>query len=209
MVRTTPLRLALVALALGLAGTANAAVETWKLDTAHSSVGFTVRHNVISKVSGRFAAFDGTITFDPAKLETAVIDVTIDAASVDTDNDGRDKHLKTADFFDVTNHPTITFKSTAVKPKDKESGTLTGDLTINGVTKPVELNYTVLGFTEARGSQRGGFEATGTINRKDFNVNWSKTLDNGGLVVSDNVDITLEVQAAQPKPEEAKPAGKS
>jgi polyisoprenoid-binding protein YceI len=208
MIRPLVRSAALSLLVLGLAGTANAAVETWKIDTSHSSVGFTVRHNMISKVNGSFAAFDGTITFDPARLETAVIDVTIDAASVDTNNEGRDKHLTTADFFDVANHPKITFKSTAVKPKDKESGVVTGDLTINGVTKPVELAYTVLGFTEARGSQRGGFEATGTINRKDFNVNWSKTLDNGGLVVSDNVDITLEIQAVQPKPEEAKPAGK-
>ena len=193
--------------ALVVAATAQAATEAWKIDTSHSNVGFTVRHNIVAKVYGRFAEFDGTVTLDPADLKSAVVDVTIDAASVDTDNDKRDGHLKTPDFFDVAKYPTITFKSTAVTPKDKETGTITGDLTINGVTKPVELAYTVLGFTEAWGGQRAGFEATGKINRKDFNVNWNKTLDNGGLVVSDTVDILLQLEAVQPKPEAAKDAG--
>ncbi|HEX7879882.1 MAG TPA: YceI family protein [Candidatus Eisenbacteria bacterium] len=194
--------------ALALAGSANAAAETWDIDTSHSNVGFTVRHNVIAKVYGRFSEFEGTLALDPANLGATVVDVTIQAASVDTDNEKRNNHLKSPDFFDVAKYPTITFKSTAVTPKDKETGTLKGDLTINGVTKPVELAYTVIGFTDAWGGQRAGFEATGSINRKDFNVNWNKTLDNGGLVVSDKVDITLQIEAVKKKPEEAKPAGK-
>lgn len=194
--------------ALALTGSANAAAETWDIDTSHSNVGFTVRHNVIAKVYGRFSDFDGTLTLDPANLGATVVDVTIQAASVDTDNEKRNNHLKTPDFFDVAKYPTITFKSTAVTPKDKETGVVKGDLTINGVTKPVELAYTVIGFTDAWGGQRAGFEATGSINRKEFNVNWNKALDNGGLVVSDKVEITLQVEAVKKKPEEAKPAGK-
>jgi len=206
---TTFRRLTLSALMIGaLATTANAATETWNIDTSHSTVGFTVRHNVVSKASGRFADFNGTLMLDPAKLEGTKIDVTIDAASIDTDNDKRDGHLKSPDFFDVAKYPTITFKSTGVTPKDKETGIVKGDLTINGVTKPVELAYTVLGFTEAWGGERAGFEATTSINRKDFNVNWNKVLDNGGLVVSDKVDITIALETVKAKPEEAKPAGK-
>jgi polyisoprenoid-binding protein YceI len=204
MIRRVTGRIALAALALTIAGSAHAAAETWNIDTSHSNVGFTVRHNVIAKVYGRFADFDGTLTLDPANLGATVIDVTIDAASVDTDNDKRDGHLKTPDFFDVAKYPTITFKSTKVAPKDKDTGVVTGDLTINGITKPVELAYTVIGFTDAWGGQRAGFEASGSINRKDFNVNWSKTLDNGGLVVSDKVDINLQIEAVKAKPEEPK-----
>ncbi|MDZ4806141.1 MAG: YceI family protein [Candidatus Eisenbacteria bacterium] len=202
-------RLTLSVLTVGLiATTANAAPETWDIDTGHSTVGFTVRHNIVSKSMGRFADFNGTLMLDPAKLEETKIDVTIDAASIDTDNDKRDGHLKSPDFFDVAKFPTITFKSTSVKPKDKETGVVMGDLTINGITKPVELMYTVLGFTEAWGGQRAGFEATGTINRKDFNVSWSKVLDNGGLAVAEKVDITIALETVKAKPEEAKPAGK-
>lgn len=208
MFRTVTRRLILPALILGLAGTAHAAAEKWEIDTSHSNVGFTVRHNVIAKVYGRFSEFDGTLMLDPDNLGATVIDVTIDAASVDTDNEKRNGHLKTPDFFDVAKYPTITFKSTKVTPKDKETGTVTGDLTINGVTKPVELTYTLLGYTEAWGGQRAGFEATGSVNRKDFNINWNKTLDNGGLVVADKVDLNLQVEAVKAKPEEAKPAGK-
>lgn len=191
-----------------LATTAAAAPEVWNIDTSHSTVGFTVRHNVVSKANGRFADFDGTLTLDPAKLEETKIDVTIDATTINTDNEKRDGHLKSPDFFDVAKFPTITFKSTVVKPKDKETGVVMGDLTINGVTKPVELAYTVLGFTEAWGGHRAGFEATTSINRKDFNVNWNKVLDNGGLVLSEKVDITISLETVKAKPEEAKPAGK-
>ncbi len=202
-------RLTLSVLAVAvLATTAAAAPEVWNIDTSHSTVGFSVRHNIVAKANGRFTDFNGTLTLDPAKLEEARIDVTIDATTINTDNEKRDGHLKSPDFFDVVKYPTITFKSTGVKPKDKETGVVMGDLTINGVTKPVELAYTVLGFTEAWGGHRAGFEATTSINRKDFNVTWSKVLDNGGLAVADKVDITISLEAVKAKPEEVKPAGK-
>ena len=209
MVRTNARLLALSALLFALATTANAATDTWKIDTAHSNVSFTVRHNVISKLSGRFSQFDGTLVLDPEKLTATRIDVTIDANSINTDNEKRDGHLKSPDFFDTANNPTITFKSTGVKPKDKTTGVLLGNLTMHGVTKPVELRYTVLGYGDAFGGHRAGFEASGVINRKDFGINWNKALDNGGLVVSDEVAINLSIEAAQEKPAEAKVADSS
>jgi len=194
-----------VLLVMGLAGTASAAVEKYKIDTAHSSIGFSVRH-LVAKTYGRFKTYDGTIAFDPADLKTAVVNLEIDAASVTTDNEKRDEHLKTDAFFDVEKFPKLTFKSTGVKPTNAESGVLTGDLTIRGITKPVELQYTILGQGVGRRGKQLGLEATGKINRKDFNVLWNHTLDTGGTVLGDDVTLLITVEANEDVPAPPAPA---
>jgi len=175
------------------------AVETYTVDPAHSSVGFTVRH-LVSKVPGRFTTFSGTISYDPQKIENSSVDVTIDAASITTDNGMRDKHLKTPDFFAVDQFPTLTFKSTKIEKTGDDTFDLTGDLTLRGVTKSVVLKTESLGATnDPKFGNRIGFDATTKINRKDFGVSWNKTLDNGGLVVGEDVQIQIDVEAmAQP-----------
>jgi len=188
--------------AVALTGTAHAA-DTWTIDPAHSSVGFSVRH-FVAKVNGQFGTYEGTIQLDPQALDKTKVNATIQVASIDTNEPKRDGHLKSADFFDAETYPTITFVSTAVKPEDETTGTLTGDLTIRGVTKSVDLDYEILGFgPDAWGNERAGLEAKGKINRKDFGVNWNKVLDNGGVMLGEDVALTINVEAVKQKPEEA------
>jgi polyisoprenoid-binding protein YceI len=170
---------------------------TWTLDPAHSRVGFSARHAMVATVRGSFGKFDGAITIkgtEPAAVSTTV---TIDATSIDTQNADRDNHLRANDFLDVPNHSTITFTSTGVKPgDDSDSYVLLGDLTIRGVTKPVELDVEFQGLaTDPFGNVRAGFEAHGSINRKDFGVNFHAGLEAGGLLVSDKVKIDIDVSA--------------
>lgn len=187
----TALTVLALTLALGLVSKA----ETWSIDKAHSSVGFTVSHMVISKVNGKFDDFDATVSFDGKDLKAASVEATVQIASVDTDNEKRDEHLRSGDFFDAENHPTMTFKSTKIEPGTDNEFKMTGDLTIRGVTKPVTFDAKLNGTTnDPWGNTRAGFSATAEINRQDFGVSWSSVLDNGGLVVSDNVTINLEIQ---------------
>ncbi len=180
---------------------ASAAAADWKLDASHSEVGFTVRHMVVSKVSGQFTEFDGVITgFDGTKLAGGAVTITAKSASINTDNADRDKHLKSPDFFAVEEHPELKFVSTEVVPGEGNRFQLVGDLTIRGVTKPVTFDCEFNGLvTDPWGNTRAAFSAAAEINRQDFGVSWSKSLDAGGLVVSDNVQINLEIQAVQAK----------
>lgn len=198
---------ALLALAV-TAALAAASPTTWKVDPAHTEVGFEVRH-FFSKVHGVFHDFSGTIAFDEADPSAIKVDASVNATSVDTGNEKRDADLRSADFFEVDKHPTFAFKSTKVLRAGKNKFKITGDLTLHGVTKPVVFDAEFLGSSaisiggQSWGS-RAGFSATTIINRKDFGINWNKTLDNGGVMVDDLVTIILNVEAEKVEPEASK-----
>jgi len=189
-------RLALTAaLFLGLATPAAAA--DWTIDASHSHVGFKVRHMSVSWVRGNFSEFSGTATTDEAGKLIA-IEGTVGAASVDTKDTKRDEHLRGADFFEVATHADMTFKSTEIKPVDGGL-TVTGDLTIHGVTKKVSLQATEIppAINDPWGNVKTGTTLSGVINRQDFGISWNKALDTGGLVVGDEVHITIELELNQ------------
>jgi len=167
---------------------------TWDIDPVHSDVSFTVRHMMVSKVRGRFASFSGEIvTADDFTGST--VSAAIDAGSIDTGNEQRDAHIRSADFFDVADNPTWTFRSTGLRV-DGDDYALDGELTIKGVTRPVALALEVNGFgPDAYGGTRAGFSASTTINRSDFGVDIQMPLDGGGVVVSEKVQINLEIEA--------------
>lgn len=167
---------------------------TWDIDTSHSNVGFTVRHMMVSKVRGQFRDFSGSITIGDDPL-TSTVEATIDLASVDTRDAKRDEHLRAPDFFDVVEHPTMTFRSTTVRPS-AGGYELDGELTIKGVTRPITLALEVGGVgTDPWGGTRLGFEATGTISRKDYGMEFNAPLEGGGVLVGDKVTIDLDVEA--------------
>ena len=185
--------LSIFSIVIALSTSANAA--EYVIDGDHSSVGFKERHLAISTVHGRFATVEGRFSYDPTAIANSRAEATIAVSSIDTNQKKRDDHLRSPDFFDASKFPTIIFKSTAIKNPSSAGFTLVGDLTIHGVTRPVELAVQSLG--EAKdpwGRERAGFSATATINRKDFGLTWSKTLETGALVVGDEVGITLEVE---------------
>jgi len=164
------------------------------VDKSHTNVGFQVTHMVITKVNGQFNDYDVQFTFDPKNLETFKVEATIKVASVDTDNEKRDDHLRSADFFDAEKYPDMVFKSTKAV-KTEEGYKAIGTLTIKDVTREVELPFTLTGPVKGPwGNTRYGIAAKTTINRKDFNVLWNKTMDAGGLVVSEEVDIIINAQ---------------
>jgi polyisoprenoid-binding protein YceI len=191
--------LSLAAVAVLLAPAA-AFAGTWDIDAVHSAVGFKVRH-FFTKVPGQFNQFSGTIHFDPENPEKSTVEVTIDASSIDTDNEKRDNHLRSGDFFAVEKHPEITFKSTEVRKND-DGYEVDGILTIRGIEKAVTLQAEFLGAgPDGSGGTRAGFTATTTIDRKEFGVNWNKTLDHGGALLGDEVAINLDVEAVKKKEE--------
>jgi polyisoprenoid-binding protein YceI len=168
---------------------------SYQIDAAHSVAGFTVRHMMVSNVSGAFSKLSGTVDFDSNNPSQSKVEVTIDATSVDTRNSGRDTHLRSADFFDVATYPSITFKSTRVEKAGEGKYRVVGNLTMRGVTKEVVLD--VDGPTaevQAQGAFRAGASAVTKVNRKDFGINYNRALDNGGVVVSDEVRINIEVE---------------
>ena len=174
--------------------------DTWGLDKAHSSVGFSVRHLVISKTTGKFDDFTGTIVFDGKNFAAASVELTVQMASVDTDDEKRDEHLRSADFFETEKFPTMDFKSKKVTKGEGDAFTITGDLTIKGVTKEVTFDCQFHGVVnDPWGNTKAGFSAMTQINRQDFGVTWSKSLDGGGLVVGDDVDVMIEVEAVKEK----------
>jgi polyisoprenoid-binding protein YceI len=187
------------ALAAVLSLPAAAATSTWQIDPNHSAAQFAVRHLAISTVRGAFTKVSGTIQFDDKDIAKSSVDVTIDAASVDTRVEGRDKDLRSDHFFEVEKYPTLTFKSTKVEQVEVGKLKVTGDLTIHGVTKQVVLD--VEGPTAAVkdpwGNQRAAASATTKINRQDFGVKWNAKMDNGGWVVGDDVAITIDVEMVQ------------
>jgi polyisoprenoid-binding protein YceI len=169
--------------------------KTFVIDKAHSEAVFQVRH-LITKVRGRFANFEGQIEFDEERPHVSSVNVTIEAASIDTSELDRDTHLRSGDFFGVETHPTITFKSTRVVKNSATSFDVVGNLTIHGVTKDVTLPVTYLGVAkDPWGKERAGFESEITINRKDFGLAWNAALETGGFLVGDDVKISLSVQA--------------
>jgi polyisoprenoid-binding protein YceI len=187
------------ALAATLSLPAAAAASTWQLDPNHSSAQFAVRHLGLSTVRGAFTKVNGTIQFDDKDITKSSVDVTIEAASLDTRVEGRDKDLRSDHFFEVEKYPTLTFKSTKVEQVEVGKLKVTGDLTIHGVTKQVVLD--VEGPTAAVkdpwGNQRAAASATTKINRQDFGVKWNAKMDNGGWVVGDDVAITIDVEMVQ------------
>lgn len=167
----------------------------YKIDPDHSSVGFKIKHLAISSVSGRFTEFTGEFAYDPKNVTASKAAATIAIKSISTEAKKRDDHLKSPDFFDETKFPEISFKSTKVQAGAGDAFQVTGDLTIHGVTKSVVLDVTAGG--EAKdpwGKERAAFSATTKINRKDFGLTWNKVLETGGLVVGDEVTITLEIE---------------
>ncbi len=185
----------LTAVVLMLVLAVSVPAATWKLDKAHSSIGFSVRHMVISKTTGTFGEFDGAIEFDGKNVMTGSVEVTAQMASVDTDDTKRDDHLRSPDFFDVEKYPTMTFKSTKVKSTGKDSFELTGMLTIKGISREVTFDCEFNGtMSDPMGNTRAGFSAETEIDRQDFNVSFSKVLDGGGLVVGDMVKLMLELE---------------
>jgi len=171
------------------------AVGTYDIDPSHTELGFAVRHMAVSKVRGRLSKFSGTLVLAEDPTESKA-NVTIDATSVDTRDENRDGHLKTNDFFDVENHPTWTFVSTAIKPEGPTDFKVDGDLTIRGTTKPVTLDVSLEGVVkDPYGNHRVGFSASTTINREDFGVAFGAVMEAGGLVVAKKVDIQIELEA--------------
>ena len=185
-----------------VAGTASAATETLNIDQSHTRVGFSVRH-FFTPVRGEFKTVRGTIALDQANLAASKVDVEIDAASINTNHEKLDNHLRTEDFFDVEKNPKITFVSKSIDVKDNK-GTMTGDLTMRGVTKPVTLAVEVGGIGKQGPGTIAGFTATGKVNRKDFGILWNKTLDQGGTMLGD--DVTLEISVEAKTPPAPKPA---
>lgn len=166
---------------------------TWTIDASHTTVGFTARHLMITKVRGRFGAVEGAATIAEDRLQSSV-QATIELASIDTGDAGRDEHLRGADFFDVANHPTITFASTGIK-EDGGDFVLFGDLTIKGITKPVELELEFDGVSgDPWGGTRAGFTAEGEINRKEWGLEWNVALEGGGVLVGEKIKLSLDVE---------------
>jgi len=191
MIRRWACALALVALSLAPAAHAQ---DAYTIDPVHSSLAFKARHMMVSDVKGFFDTFSGSIKLDAAKIENSSVEVTIDATSVSTKNAKRDGHLKSADFFDVEKYPTITFKSKKVAKKG-DQWVATGDLTMHGVTKEIELPFTLTGPVSAGDASLVGITASAELNRQDFGISWNKTLDSGGVVVGDKIKIEIEVEA--------------
>ena len=171
---------------------------TWGFDAKHSNVAFNVNYMAISQVSGRFNSAKGTMESSKADFSDAKIQFTIDAASIDTDDAGRDKHLQSDDFFNAEKYPAITFTSTSFKPLGKNKYELKGDLTVRDVTKPITFEVKHGGnIKDARGNIRAGFMARGEMNRFDYGIKWDSKTPQGGLVVDENVEIVLNIQMRQ------------
>lgn len=187
--------LVLFGLFFAAAVVAEEARVSWQIDPAHSSVAFAVRHLMVSNVRGEFTQFSGTVTSVAQRPETAAVEVTIETASINTRNADRDKHLRSADFLDVEKFPTMTFTSKKVQLHGQNRATVVGDLTLHGVTKEVSLDVELSpAIKDPWGNLRVGAHASTTINRKDFGITWSQTLDTGELVVGDEVQVVLEVE---------------
>jgi polyisoprenoid-binding protein YceI len=171
-------------------------MQKFEFDTTHSTVGFMVRHLMVSKVRGAFTRWGGTLAFDESAPEKAELDVSIDAASIDTHEKQRDDHLRSADFFDAANHPALTFRAKGAKPAGEGRYTVQGELTIRGTTRPVTLEVEYNGRAkDPWGGERVAFEARTSINRKDFGLTWNQALETGGVLVGEKIEISLDVQA--------------
>jgi polyisoprenoid-binding protein YceI len=188
-----------LALVLGVVVPTLGHAATWEVDPVHSTVGFAIRHMMISTVRGHFRTFTATATGDPAAPTAATIEATIDATTIDTANEKRDTHLKAADFLDVEKFPTIAFKSKKIESAGPGKVKVTGDLTLHGVTKQVVVD--VEGPTptikDPMGNTKAGAHATARINRKDFGIVWNKAMDGGGIVLGEEIDISIDIEAVK------------
>jgi polyisoprenoid-binding protein YceI len=170
----------------------------WVVDSSHSSIEFSIKHMMIAKVKGRFNSFEAQIEADPLDLTTADINFSIDVASIDTRNSDRDAHLRSADFFDVEKNPKITFQATKIVPKSEGEYEVTGDLTIRGVTRSETFTVTFEGSgKDPWGNEKAGFSGYGTIKRSDYGLTWNAVLETGGVLVGDEVKISLEIEAVK------------
>jgi polyisoprenoid-binding protein YceI len=191
--------LALIASAALFAANAALAAD-YKIDASHSSVGFGIRH-LVGKVKGQFKEFEGTFSFDAKKPAAATGKFVVKTASISTENEKRDEHLKNEDFFDVKKHPEMTLDKIKLAPKGKDKYKMTGELALHGVTKPVTFDLAYNGSAkDPWGNTRAGFTATGKINRKDFGISWNKALDAGGVMLGEDVEIELQIEAIENAP---------
>jgi polyisoprenoid-binding protein YceI len=174
------------------------AQEIYTIDPNHSNVAFKVRH-LVSKVGGEFTEFDGTITADFSNLDVSGVQFSIQAASLDTRNEDRDNHLRSADFFDVEKYPEITFTSTKVTKIDNDSYAVAGILSMHGVSKSITLTVDYLGEMTAMGGTRAGYELSTTLDRKDFGVSWNRALDTGGFILGDEVGVNINLEVVKQK----------
>jgi len=199
MTRTARMLAAALVLAVGLPSLA--AADSWVLDPAHTTSTFTARHLMITNVTGVFEATKGTIEYTPGDANSIKAEIAIETKSINTRNTRRDDHLRSNDFFNAEKFPSITFKSKRVQNVKPESFELVGDLTIRDVTKEVVLRVDgpSAPIKDPQGNRRVGANATTTINRKDFGVNWNRAIEAGGVVVGDEIKINLEVQAVEKK----------
>lgn len=174
------------------------AKSVWNVDASHSALEFKVKHMMMANVRGQFHDFQANITADPEDLTTAEIDFTVNVNSIDTKDEQREGHLKSADFFDVENYPNLTFKATKIERKSNNEYAMMGDMTIRGVTKPVTFNVTSEGIgKDPWGNERAGFTAAGSLNRKEFGLNWNALLETGGVLVGEQVKINVEIEAVR------------
>ncbi len=188
----------LVALFISVGINSASAQSTWTIDGSHSDVSFNVSHLVVSEATGKFKKFSGELKAKNDDFTDAEIAFSIDAASINTEDEKRDGHLKSADFFDVAKYPTITFKSKSFKKIDGNKYKLVGDLTMHGVTKTVELDAIFKGTAKSPWGQTvGAFKLSGAVNRVDFGLTWNKTLDNGGLLVGETVNIAANIEVVK------------
>ncbi len=188
----------LIVLFLSGACTSAFAQSIWTIDRSHTDISFSVSHLAVSEVTGRFKQFEGELKAKSDDFTDAEIMLTIDAASINTEDEKRDGHLKSADFFDVAKYPTITFKSKSFKKVDGSKYKLVGDLTMHGITKTVELDAVFKGTAKSPWGQTVGvFKLSGVVDRKDFGLTWNKMLDNGGLLVGEMVNITANIEVVK------------
>jgi polyisoprenoid-binding protein YceI len=179
-----------------------ATASTWEMDPSHTNVGFSVRHMMATTVKGQFDKVRGTLDLDDKDITKSKVEVTIDLASVNTNEPKRDGHLKSPDFFDVAKFPVATFKSTKVQKAGKNKLKVTGDLSLHGITKPVVLDVEgpSASYQTPFGTTVRGIHATGKLNRKDFEITWNKALDNGGVLVGNEVSLDLNAEVVEKKP---------
>jgi polyisoprenoid-binding protein YceI len=178
--------------------TAQTLTGTYDIDASHSRLGFAAKHAMVATVRGGFNVYKGEVHLDEENPQNSRAKVEIDAASVDTGNADRDKHLKTPDFFDLENHPTITFTSTKVEKVEDDVYTMIGDLTINGKTNPVSVQWELTGTSvDPWGGFRAGFEGKATVNRRDWGLAWNVGLDKGGVLVSEKIKLEFDIAAVK------------
>jgi len=184
-------------LLVGTITSAGMAAETYKIDRSHSEASFRIRH-LMSRVSGRFTDFDGVVNINRAKPLTSSVAFTIRTASIDTGEPSRDKHLRSAEFFEVDKYPELKFQSTSIKSVGKDKYDVKGNLTMRGVTKPVTVRVNYLGAAkDPYGNERAGFEVTTRLNRKDYGISWNKSLDAGGYLLDDVVQVMIDIEAVK------------